>query len=165
MTCPKCNGELTEAGTCIVAGIAAENIQRGATCVIDENGHISLYDRAKKLSSHKPTRQFSTGASRDTEQGKNDYEGCLSPLVLEAFGDYMRKHTTMADGSTRESDNWQKLFGEEHYSVCLKSAWRHFMDLWKEHRGYGSRDGLEAALAGILFNIMAYWHKLLIEKR
>jgi len=41
----------------------------------------------------------------------------------------------------------------------MKSAWRHFFDWWSEHRGYGSRDGMEAALMGVLFNVMGYTHE------
>lgn len=32
------------------------------------------------------TRQFDTGASRNTAEGKIDMEGFLSPLVMEAYG-------------------------------------------------------------------------------
>jgi len=34
-----------------------------------------------------------------------------------------------------------------------------------EHRGYESREGLEDAINGILFNTMAYYHQYLINKR
>ena len=33
-------------------------------------------------------RQFETGAIRDDDEGKLDFEGCLSPLALEAFAEY-----------------------------------------------------------------------------
>jgi len=109
-------------------------------------------------------RSFKTGATRDSEEGKPDYEGYLSPLVIEAYGKYMTKHRKQSDGSLRDSDNWQKGFGENHFAVCMKSLWRHFMDLWMEHRGLKSREGLEDALMGIMFNTMAYAHKYLKEK-
>jgi len=98
-------------------------------------------------------RKFKTGASRDTEYNKIDYEGHISPIVLKAFGEYMNKHRFMKDGSIRSSDNWQ--LGQPK-DVYMKSAWRHFMDVWLEHRGYKSRDGLEDALCGLLFNVMGY---------
>ena len=110
-------------------------------------------------------RKFNSGATRDTEEDKLDYEGFLSPLVIEAFGRYMHKHRIQADGKLRASDNWQKHFGEEHYSVCMKSLMRHLLDLWKEHRGFESREGIEDALMGILFNTMAYTDKYLKEQR
>lgn len=111
-------------------------------------------------------RTFNTGANRDTDNLKNDYEGYLSPLVIKAFGDYMTKHRKLPNGDIRESDNWQKLFGtyEEHKSVCIKSAFRHFLDWWLEYDGYKSRDGLDEALCGLLFNVMAYYHCELLER-
>jgi hypothetical protein len=115
-------------------------------------------------------RQFNTGATRDTDVGKNDYEGFLSPLVIEEFGNYMTKHRKQSDGKLRDSDNWQKGFGENHFSVCIKSTWRHFLDLWALHRGYkrvDSKDGHEItiieACCAIIFNIMAYLHVLLVQ--
>jgi len=105
-------------------------------------------------------REFDTGATRDIEEGKNDYEGFLSPAVLQAYGDYMTKHRVQADGELRPSDNWQQGIPKDVY---IKSALRHIMDLWLEHRGYPSRDGIEAALGGLLFNIMGYWFESLKE--
>ena len=46
----------------------------------------------------------------------------------------------------------------------MKSWWRHFIDAWKEHRGYKSRDGMEEALMGALFNNMAYADKYFKDK-
>lgn len=110
-------------------------------------------------------RKFETGATRDTDQNKLDYEGFLSPIVLERFGQYMHKHRFQADGHVRASDNWQHHFGADHFSVCMKSLWRHFMDLWMEHRGFKSREGIEDALMGIIFNTMAYADKYLKDKK
>ena len=31
-------------------------------------------------------RKFKSGATRDTNEGKYDYEGFLHPVVIEAFG-------------------------------------------------------------------------------
>lgn len=50
-------------------------------------------------------REFDTGATRTTEEGKYDYEGFLSPLVIERYGHYMHAHRIMPDGSLRDSDN------------------------------------------------------------
>ncbi len=105
-------------------------------------------------------RIFKSGATRDTEDGKFDYEGFLSPVVLERFGRYMHKHREQADGKLRPSDNWQKGIPREAY---IKSMFRHFMDLWKEHRGYPSRDGIEDALCGIIFNAMGYLFEYMRE--
>jgi len=109
-------------------------------------------------------REFKSGATRNDNKNKLDFEGFLSPIVLEAYSKYMHKNRIQADGKLRASDNWQKGFGDNHLSVCMKSLWRHFLDLWKEHRGYKSREGIDDAIGGILFNIMAYYHKILNDR-
>ena len=106
-------------------------------------------------------RKFETGAKRDTAQDKLDFEGFLSPLVLERYAQYMHKHRKMADGSLRDSDNWQKGIP---LSVYMKSTFRHFFDMWKEHRGLVTKDGLEEALCALLFNISGYLHEHLRSK-
>jgi hypothetical protein len=110
-------------------------------------------------------RRFETGAIRDTAEGKYEYDGFYHPLVVEAFAGYMDKHRNLPDGSKRGSDNWWGLFGEDHKSVCMQSLMRHTMDLWKEHRGFESRDGIEEALGGLMFNIQAYWLKVILENK
>lgn len=103
-------------------------------------------------------RNFKTGAYRDSDDDKYDYEGFLSPLVLERFAKYMHKHRKQSNGKIRDSDNWQKGISK---SVYIKSAWRHFMDVWKEHRGIKTKEGIEEALCALLFNIMGYLHEIL----
>lgn len=110
-------------------------------------------------------RTFETGATRDTEEGKLDYEGFLSPLVLRRFAEYMHQNRVQADGSLRSGDNWQKGIPREAY---MKSGWRHFMDWWTLHRE-DWRDGekdeeLEAALCALLFNVQGYLHEHLRRK-
>jgi len=107
---------------------------------------------------YRKMRNFKSGATRDSCEDKLDYEGFLSPLVLQAFAEYMHENRKQADGKLRASDNWQKGIPIEAY---MKSAWRHFMDLWMEHRGLKSREGIDKAFGGLLFNIMGYWHELL----
>jgi hypothetical protein len=106
-------------------------------------------------------RQFDTGATRGAEHGKLDYEGFLSPLVLERFAVYMDAHRTQADGNYRESDNWQKGMPQGSY---IKSGWRHFMDWWKEHRGISTKEGLENAVCAVMFNAQGYLHEHLKKK-
>ena len=103
-------------------------------------------------------REFDSGATRDTEENKIDYDGFLSPLVLEAYGRYMTKHRVQSDGTLRASDNWQKGIPRDVY---MKSGWRHFFDWWSEHRYGTSREGLEDALCGLMFNLMGYLHEYL----
>lgn len=110
-------------------------------------------------------REFKTGATRDTDAGKNDYEGFYSPLVVEAFGDYMNKHRIQADGKLRDSDNWQKGIPKDAY---MKSLWRHFLDAWFIHRGYkridkqtGEELTMKEVLCAILFNVQGYLFEIL----
>ena len=107
-------------------------------------------------------RQFDTGATRDTSQGKFDYEGFLSPLVLERFAEYMHKHRTQPDGSLRDSDNWQKGIPLNAY---MSSGWRHFMDWWKIHRGLKVEEDVEDVLCAVMFNAMGYLHEMLKSKK
>lgn len=105
-------------------------------------------------------RMFETGAVRDDDAEKLDYEGFLSPLVLRAFARYMHRHRRMPEGHLRASDNWQAGIPLESF---MKSAWRHFMAWWTIHRGHGADESIEDAICGLLFNAMGYLHEL--EKR
>lgn len=107
-------------------------------------------------------RYFEGGAYRDTDTGKPDYAGFLSPLVIKAFGEYMDRHRLQSDGTIRDSANWKAGIPREEF---FKSAWRHLHDLWMEVDGYESRDGLDEALGGLLFNVMGFWYELLRERR
>ena len=114
---------------------------------------------------HQAIRQFETGATRDTDEGKPDYEGFLCPLVIEKYGEYMNRHRIQADGGLRDSDNWQKGMPITQY---MKSLWRHVMDVWKLHRGYKVVDRktnkevtIEEALCAVMFNSMGYLHEVL----
>ena len=113
----------------------------------------------------KAIRQFGTGATRDSEEGKYDYEGFLCPLSIRAYGAYMNKHRKQADGTLRDSDNWQKGISQ---SVYVKSLFRHYHAVWMIHRGYAvldERDGHEVtiieACCGILFNTFGIMHEVL----
>lgn len=109
----------------------------------------------------KPIRTFLTGATRDTDEDKPDYEGFISPLVVKRYGEYMNKHRLQPDGKLRDSDNWQKGIPKDQY---IKSAWRHFLDWWLFHRGYQGREDIEEALCALLFNASGYLHEIEKEK-
>ena len=104
-------------------------------------------------------RIFKSGATRDTDEGKLDYEGFLSPVVLERFAEYMQKHRIQSDGRLRESDNWQKGIPVHQY---VKSLWRHFMAVWKGHRNgqIGEED-----VCAMLFNTMGLLHELIMSRK
>ena len=107
-------------------------------------------------------RVFETGATRNEDVNQFDYEGFLSPIVLQRFAEYMHKHRIQADGQIRDSDNWQKGMSLDSY---MSSGWRHFHDWWMEHDGYESREGMEEALCGLLFNVMGFLHETLKANR
>lgn len=108
-------------------------------------------------------RTFESGASRNSEEGKIDYEGHLCPLVMQGYGKYMHKHRFLEDGTMRPSDNWQKGIPKDAYQ---KSMYRHFMDTELHHRGYPSEatESEEDALYGVIFNAMGKLHEILKEK-
>lgn len=115
-------------------------------------------------------RIFETGATRDDDTNKFDYEGFLSPMVLERYAEYMHSHRVQADGKLRDSDNWQKGITLVAY---IKSLWRHFFDVWKIHRGLGpifdKKDGhvvtVDEALCAVIFNASGYLHEVLKSQR
>ena len=116
-------------------------------------------------------RQFESGATRDTDVDKFDYEGFLSPIVLRRYAEYMHKHRKQSDGKLRASDNWQKGIPILQY---MKSKWRHFMDTWSAIRmnidpEYGpcvpeDLCELEESLCAELFNTSGMLYEILKSK-
>lgn len=106
-------------------------------------------------------REFDTGATRNLDASKLDYEGFLSPLVLERFAEYMHVNRQQADGKLRDSDNWQKGIPSNSY---MKSGWRHFFDWWKRHRGLPAGEDVETACCALMFNVQGYLHEHLKAK-
>jgi hypothetical protein len=116
-------------------------------------------------------RVFGTGATRDLDANKLDFEGFLSPLVLERYAEHMHKARRMLDGSMRASDNWQLGIP---VVVYMKSLWRHFFSVWKLHRGLPVTEvvrgeiivkDLETELCAVLFNASGLLHEVLKKKR
>jgi len=107
-------------------------------------------------------RTFKTGATRDTDESKLDFEGFYSPLVMIRFAQYMNKHRKQSDGTLRDSDNWQKGIPKKEY---MKSGYRHFIDWWMVHRGYQGREDIEETLCALIFNAQGYLFEVLKEKK
>jgi len=108
-------------------------------------------------------REFATGATRDDSTDKLDYEGLLSPIALERYAQYLHGHRRQADGKMRASDNWQKGLPIKE---CVKSMFRHVIDIWKLNRGYNvvdPKDGhfisTEEACCAVIFNAFAILHE------
>lgn len=112
-------------------------------------------------------RKFESGGIRDLDKDKFDIEGFLNPLVLNRYFEYMHKHRNLPNDELRDSDNWQKLFGEKHTNVCIKSLLRHVFDLWLHHREYNekTKETLEDSICAIIFNANAYLLKVLLDNR
>lgn len=106
-------------------------------------------------------REFTTGATRNLDTDKIDFEGFLSPLALEEFAKYMHTHRMQADGKLRDSDNWQKGIPMEAY---MKSMYRHFFDTWKSYRGLETPEEQITNLCGLMFNVQGMLHELLKNK-
>ena len=109
----------------------------------------------------KEIRVFSTGATRDTDENKLDYEGFLSPLVIKRFAEYMQENRKQSDGSMRDSDNWQKGIP---ITVYMKSMFRHFMETWASYRE-GDMKKTEVALCALMFNVQGFLHELIKNKK
>lgn len=116
-------------------------------------------------------RTFGTGATRDLDANKLDFEGFLSPLALERYAEHMHKARKMPDGTMRASDNWQLGIPVEVY---MKSMWRHFFAVWKLHRGLKVTEvvngveiekDLETELCALAFNVNGMLHETLKAKR
>lgn len=108
-------------------------------------------------------RTFDTGATRNVDVNKMDYEAFLSPLALEEYAKYMHAHRKQKDGTIRDGDNWQRGIP---LSVYLKSLWRHFFDMWATYRGaqrFDSDDGhtltMREICCSVIFNAMGYLHE------
>ena len=108
------------------------------------------------------TRAFATGATRDVDNGKLDYEGFISPLVTRAYAEYMHRCRTrnVPVGSViRDSDNWQKGIPQDVYA---KSLIRHVQEFWLIHDGFEAIDekgqtlSLEDVCCAIMFNVEGF---------
>lgn len=112
-------------------------------------------------------REFDSGATRDTAEGKLSYVKALSPIVLQKYVEYLDKHRLQPNGKTREFDNWKKGIDKDIY---MDSLGRHFMSAWLLHDGFRSKDNhgevtLEDSLCGIVFNAIGYLYEILRNKR
>lgn len=134
--------------------------------LVAEGQRLGMYDTPA-------VRQFSTGATRNLDHNKLDYEGFNCPMAQRAFAEYMHGHRKQADGTVRDSDNWQKGMG---FDVYAKSLVRHVHDFHCLHRGWAiprPEDGKPMTpddehklelLCAIWFNVQGYIHELLKAK-
>lgn len=147
------------------ADIVAEYAGVDVTATVDATG----------IGAPKPeaVRQFSTGATRNLDHNKLDYEGFNCPMAQRAFAEYMHGHRKQADGTIRDSANWQAGIPIDVYA---KSLVRHVHDFHCLHRGWTiprPEDGQPMTpddehklelLCAIWFNVQGYIHELLKAK-
>lgn len=108
-------------------------------------------------------RKFSTGATRDTNEGKLDYARALCPLVLQYYVDYLGRHRTMPDGSKRDWDNWKKgLDNKESFSSLMRHthAVHLIMDGFNAYDNHG-KVNIKDALCGVIFNATTMLREIL----
>lgn len=106
-------------------------------------------------------RTFTTGATRDTTEGKHEPWGFTSALVEKRFCQYMDAHRVQSDGGLRDSDNWKKGIPLDAYYHSLS---RHIQDLRLHFEGfnYEAREGsLEEVLCSVLFNVQGMLHEVI----
>ncbi len=135
----------------------------------ESEGHLNaLYKEFHPDKSEETMREFDTGATRNTDTDKLDFEGFFSPLVFKRCAEYLNKHRVQADGKLRDSDNWQKGIP---FIVYMKSLWRHFLDMWTAHRLSSDKprtkhddEDFEEAICAVIFNASGYLHELLKVK-
>lgn len=131
----------------------------GKRCVITNVGGLLVHSVDDPLELTQRARYFDTGATRDTDEGKLDFDGFLSPLALRRFAEYMHECRKQSDGELRDSDNWQKGIPQDVYR---KSMWRHFFSVWEK-----SRAGEECItdLCALLFNVQGLLHCQVLEEQ
>jgi hypothetical protein len=104
-------------------------------------------------------RVFETGATRDADDTKYDYEAFFSPLVLERRAAFMHKNRIQSNGERRDGDNWQKGIPLDQY---MKSMFRHFVEIWRTHRGNADPSAdISEMLCALMFNAEGYMHEIL----
>lgn len=130
-------------------------------------------------------RKFISGAIRNEDSSRINYEKGLSPIVLRCYGEFMRRHNKCSDGSYRDEGNWKKGFTKQSY---MESKFRHFMETWLLHDGFLDEDikdelreelkheptaieiedryfeKLLESLCAEFFNTMGYMHVVLLEQ-
>jgi len=134
-----------------------------AKCKVLENGLPTEQGATQTSETMSDHRTFVSGATRDTDKGKLDYEAFLCPRTMLRYAEFMHKHRTMGDGSIRDGDNWQRGIPLD---ALIKSGTRHTEDWKLHHRGYSecATETLENSLCGVLFNVLGYLKQVLDGK-
>jgi hypothetical protein len=163
-TCDACLSRIGE----LIACVDSKCTDRYRCQILSECQHtVDQRRKATDEAVEGVIRTFTTGATRNNDADKPDYDGFLAPSVIARFGAYMHKNRRQADGSLRDSSNWQKGIPREAY---MKSAWRHHVEWWTLHHSptdltETQQEALEEALCAVLFNAQGYLFELLKARR
>jgi len=106
-------------------------------------------------------RVFDTGATRDSDADKLDFDGFFHPTVMIAFSKYMHKNRKLKDGTLRDSDNWTLGIPQEQY---MKSMWRHHIDCWCNSKGIETEEDEITNLCALMFNVQGLLYEKLRNK-
>ena len=107
-------------------------------------------------------RTFNTGSTRDTDEGKFDYEAFNAPIVERTYASYMHDNRKQVDGVIRDGDNWQKGMPRSQY---MKSLVRHVFDLWYLWRQSPSdTSAFTTLLCAIRFNVNGLLYEILLGR-
>lgn len=111
-----------------------DNLQQGLVNGWDIFSEEELKGEIERPSNNiSEIRQFESGATRSSNNGKIEYYGFRHPLTELSYGEYMIKHQTQENGEKRESNNWWKGWNKK---ISLQSLIRHTEDLQAIHAGY-----------------------------
>lgn len=102
-------------------------------------------------------RNFDTGATRNVDENRLDFDGFLSPIAIKEFAKYMHENRIQADGKVRDSDNWQKGIPIDSY---MKSMFRQFFDVWSNYRGAEHDEDIIKSLCALMFNVQGMIHEI-----
>lgn len=110
-------------------------------------------------------RNYETGATRNSDEGKPQYAKIGDPTIDKAYADYMNAQAVQADGKIRPADNWKKGIPVADY---LDSQRRHWHDVWFHLSGHpeqAEEKDLVTALCALKFNVDGMLYEVLKERR
>ena len=100
-------------------------------------------------------RQFESGATRDSNEGKLAYIHFMSPHVLTEYCSYLERHRETPNGK-RGADNWKAGIP---IPVYMESMHRHVHEAWTQFEE--GRDIELDTISAIIFNAMGMMYERL----